>query len=120
MKMPAADSWTITSETGGSDGAKLGDCTIERTATQTTLYAPDGTSLGTVDSVTPPITFDSFSLSDIKFTLTITSFTSGNNDDAIGSWATIDTEGVPEEGNWTAQAGVGEPKPESAAAADAS
>lgn len=121
--MPAANSWTITSETGGPDGAKLANCVISQTTTQTLLAAADGTILGTVDSVTPSITFDSFSVpgSDIKFQLTISSFTYGpNNDEAHGGWRTVESlGGDPESGEWTGQAGSGEPKPESAAAADA-
>jgi hypothetical protein len=122
--MPAGDSWTITSETGGADGAKLTNCLISQTATQTQLAASDGTILGTVNSVTPNITFDTFSVpgSDIKFQLTITSFTYGvNNDEAHGSWITVESlEEDPESGEWTGQAGSGEPESESAAAADAS
>ncbi len=121
--MPIGDSWTINSETGGADGSKLANCVISQTATQTQLAASDGTILGTQDSVTPIITFDSFSVpgSDIKFELTIDSFTYGNsNDDAHGRWSTVESlGGDAESGEWTGQAGSGEPKAESAAAADA-
>ncbi len=124
--MPAS-MWTIDYEDGGPNGTKLLDCQVSQTATQTSLLAPDGSNLGTANSVTPNITFENFSVpgSDLKFSLTITSFTYGpNNDQAHGSWAIADdpqkVAEVAEEGSWTAQAGVGEPKGESAASADAS
>lgn len=104
-----AETWMIISTTGDIKGDELDHCQIRRTLTETQLLAPDGSRVATSPLVEPDITFDSFSLpgSDTKFTLTITSFTSGPaHDQAIGSWATIGDD-VPQGGDWTAQSSVG-------------
>ena len=105
--------WEIKYKSGGSDGKELDGCIISQTATQTQLTASDGTTkLGTVTSTTPTITFASFSLPgviDRKFSLSITSFTSGPlGNDAAGTWAnSVPGLGSTQNGDWTAQAGIG-------------
>src|SRR5215475_4440633 len=109
-----AETWEIILTTGGTKGDELDNCLILRTAKETQLFASDGTPVATSPLVEPDITFDSFGLpgSDTKFTLTITSFTSGpEHDQAIGTWATIG-EDVPQGGDWTAQSSVGKAESE--------
>lgn len=122
----ALDIYRIKHEHGGSNGEKLNDCIILRTATYTELLSRDGTPLAPrQDKVEPPITFDSFSLPDhlkIKFFLTIHTFDYGLlNNEAHGPWNSVDDDNVPEDGHWTGQAGGGlEAKAEKAASADTS
>lgn len=113
--MPINNIWTINSATGGHGKRHLVGCHIQQTDTGFNFTKPNISEIlaSTTGSSLP--TFNDVSYKGYTWTITATSLTP--NGPGSGTWENDPHIADSEDGDWTAQAGSGEPA-ESAASAN--